>query len=209
MEPDFWHARWGEGRIGFHEGQPNAHLVNHLGIYTGKKRVFVPLCGKTEDLAYLAAQGFEVVGVELVETAVQAFFAEHGLTPVVTKVGPFVRYALGGITLFAGDFFATTRELLGPIDALFDRAAVIALPLTMRPDYVEHVRALMPEGAPGLVITVEYPQDQRGGPPFSVPEAELRTHYEGLSVIRVDEVLAEGPALTEVGAREKAFVVRF
>ncbi len=210
MEPTFWRSRWQEGRIGFHEGQPNGHLAKHLGVLGGAgARVLVPLCGKAEDLAFLAAQGFQVVGVELVEDAARAFFTEHGLTPEVTKQGAHTRYTAGPLTIFAGDFFTSTRALLGPLDALYDRAAVIALPEAMRGTYVKHVRALMPAGAPGLLITVEYPQDKLSGPPFSVVEAELRAHYAGLTVERVDDVLAEGPRFSEIGAREKCFVVRF
>lgn len=209
MEPNFWRSRWNEGRIGFHEGKPNALLVKHLAALGKGTRVFVPLCGKAEDLAFLAAQGHEVVGVELVESAVQAFFEEHGVKPEVKKEGPFTRYSAQNITVLAGDFFASTRELLGNPNALYDRAAIIALPDTMRGDYVKLLRQLLPAGAPGLVITVEYPQDQLEGPPFSVVEAELRAHYVGATVDRVDEVKAEGPRFTPIGAVEKCFTVRF
>jgi thiopurine S-methyltransferase len=78
----------------------------------------------------------------------------------------------------------------------------------MRADYVEHLRALMPEGAPGLVVTVEYPQDQMAGPPFSVPEAELRAHYAGCEVELLDDVAADG-RVGDVNGREKCFGVRF
>ena len=209
MEPDFWHARWGEGRIAFHEGKPNEHLARHLAALGKDTRIFVPLCGKAEDLAFLAEQGHQVVGVELVEAAVRAFFDEHGVTPIVTKHGPFTRFAAQNITLLAGDFFACTRELLGPVDALYDRAAVIALPPGLRGPYVKHLRTLMPAGAPGLIITVEYPQEKLDGPPFSVPEDELRAHCAGLSLDRVAEVKAQGPRLTPINAAEKCFVVRF
>lgn len=205
MDSNFWHSRWAEGRIGFHEGKPNAHLVKHLSALGVKKRVFVPLCGKTEDLAFLASQGHEAVGVEFVEPAVKAFFDERGVTPVVDTHGPFKRYTAANITVLAGDFFATTRSLLGPVDALYDRAAIIALPETMRGGYVKHLRALLPAGAPGLVITVEYPQDQLEGPPFSVPEAELRAHYAGTKMELLEQVPAEGPRLTPVHAVEKCF----
>lgn len=210
MDSDFWHSRWNEGQIGFHEGEPNAHLTRHATTLGTGRRVLVPLCGKTEDLTYLVAYGHEVIGVELVESAVRAFFEEHGATPEVTKQGPFVRYSAQGITLFCGDFFATTRELLGPVNALYDRAALIALPEPMRADYVKHLRTLLPAGSPGLIVTVEYEQAKMNGPPFSVPEAELRAHYAGLSLELLDEVAAEGaPRLVEAGAREKCFAARF
>jgi hypothetical protein len=149
MDPDFWHSRWTAGQIGFHEGTPNAHLVAHVAVLGASRRVLVPLCGKSEDLVFLADHGHQVVGVELVESAVQAFFAEHGVTPLVSKEGSLTRYAAENITLLVGDFFATTPALLGPVDALYDRAALIALPAPMRSAYAKHVRALLPPGSPG------------------------------------------------------------
>jgi thiopurine S-methyltransferase len=209
MDPDFWHSRWTAGQIGFHEGTPNAHLVAHVAVLGASRRVLVPLCGKSEDLVFLADHGHQVVGVELVESAVQAFFAEHGVTPLVSKEGSLTRYAAENITLLVGDFFATTPALLGPVDALYDRAALIALPAPMRSAYAKHVRALLPPGSPGLTITVEYPQELQSGPPFSVPEPELRAHYAGLGVERLFEVKATGARLSLIDAREKGFVVRF
>jgi thiopurine S-methyltransferase len=210
MDSDYWHKRWATGQIGgFHEGAPNVHLVTHLARLGPARRVLVPLCGKSEDLTFLAAQGHQVIGVELVESAVQAFFEAHQVTPEVSKAGPFTCYRAQQVTIFAGDFFAATGERLGGVDALYDRAAIIALPEPMRADYARHVRALMPAGSPGLVITFEYPQALLAGPPFSVPEAELRGHYAGLAVERLFEVKAEAPRVSLIDAKEKGFVVTF
>jgi thiopurine S-methyltransferase len=209
MEHGFWRSRWQEGAIGFHEGRPNALLLEHARVLAKAKRVLVPLCGKAEDLAWLVAQGHEVVGVELVDSAVQAFFAEHQVTPEVLPLGTHTQYRANGITILSGDFFTTTPKLVGAIDGLYDRAALIALPEPMRKDYVRHLRSLLPAGAPGLVITVEYEQTLMNGPPFSVPEAELRTHYEGRPVERLADVAGVGPRFEKIGAREKCFSVRF
>jgi thiopurine S-methyltransferase len=173
MEHAFWRERWTEGRIGFHEGKPNQFLVRHADVLGAGRRVLVPLCGKAEDLMCLAALGHRVVGIELVEDAVRAFFEEHGLVPAID--GNI--YSHGAITLIAGDFFAVTPAHVGAIDALYDRAALIALPADLRPRYSAHVRSLVGSGSPGLVITLEFPNDPCTGPPFSVPEAELRSHY--------------------------------
>lgn len=210
MDHDFWHQRWEQGQIGFHEGEANQHLMSHSAHLGFGKRVLVPLCGKAVDLTYLAAFGHQVVGVELVESAVKDFFATLGASPTVTKEGAHVRYTAKNLTIFAGDFFTTTRELLGPVDALYDRAALIALPEPMRRDYVKHLRALLPKGAPGLCITLEYDQAKMSGPPFNVPEAELRALYEGATVALLDEVEASGsPRIREAGAKEKAFALTF
>ncbi|MGC4117882.1 MAG: hypothetical protein QM765_25710 [Myxococcales bacterium] len=115
----FWFDRWREGQIGFHEGKPNASLANAIGELGTAKRVLVPLCGKAEDLAFLASRGHTVIGCELVEDAVKQFFAEHGWTPQVTKHANHVQYTHGSISVFAGDFFAVDTALIGgPCTAL-------------------------------------------------------------------------------------------
>lgn len=202
MEPDFWKSRWAEGKIGFHEGKPNQSLVQHLDVLRGAKRVFVPLCGKSEDLAFLAREGFEVVGAELVEDAVKAFFAEHGIDAQVTKKGVLTAYRGGGITIFAGDFFKVTPTDVGEIDAFYDRAALIALPAPLREQYVAHLKTLTKRG---LLITVEYPQDQLDGPPFAVMKDEVRRHYAGAK--ELGQNLATGPRLEPLGAVERVYRV--
>lgn len=206
-----WLARWRDGRIGFHEGQPNTFLDRHLAQLAGRRRVLVPLCGKAVDLAYLAARGYEVVGVELAEQAVSAFFAEQGLVPTIAPHGPFVAYRADAITLLVGDIFALSRELAGPVDALYDRAALVALPAALRARYVAHLRGVLSPGDPGLVITLEYDQRQMSGPPFAVLEDELRALYAGADVALLDERIAGGSGkCTQSGvvATERCFAVR-
>lgn len=188
MDPAFWKARWAEGRTAFHEGKANNYLVRHHDKLAASPRVLVPLCGKSEDLAYLAAFGHDVIGVELVEDAVDSFFKEHGLKPSVRETPQgLVEYSAFSITIYAGNIFATSRELLGPIDAIYDRAALVALPDDMRRPYVDHLRSLGPKRA--LVVTLEYDQTLMEGPPFSVEEAEVRALYDNCTV----EFLSEGP----------------
>jgi thiopurine S-methyltransferase len=199
IDNDFWAARWAEGKIGFHEGRPNAMLERHVDRLGAGRRVLVPLCGKAVDLAYLAARGHTVIGVELVEDAVRAFFAEHQLTPAVAARGKLTAYRAGAITLLAGDVFDATDDVLGPIDALYDRAALIALPADVRPRYVAHLRGLLPAGATGLLISIEYPEHQLSGPPFSVPEAEVRHLFDGLTVELLDSAPVRTGRLAEQG----------
>lgn len=212
MERDFWASRWAEGRIGFHEGRANAHLVAHASSLGTKKRVLVPLCGKAEDLMYLSNLGHAVVGVELVEEAARAFFKEHGLVPQEAKNGAFTVLTSGPVTIVVGDFFATSRDLLGPIDALYDRAAIIALPLTMRQRYARHVQSLMPKGSTGLIINLEYDQSLMDGPPFSVTQVELAEHFAGLKLTCLaSRPLTDNPRLAAAGAsaREACFALTF
>jgi thiopurine S-methyltransferase len=190
MEPDFWRSRWHEGRIGFHEGRPNTFLVRHHDWLAGCRRVLVPLCGKAEDLAYLASLGHEVIGIELVEDAVRQFFAEHDVTPEVATRDGMTVYTAGALTIIAGDYFATTAALVGAIDGIYDRAALIALPPELRPRYIAHLRTLAPAARHELLITLEDPAGGPEGPPFSVPEREVREHFASDRVTRVDEAPA-------------------
>ncbi|WP_394838148.1 thiopurine S-methyltransferase [Pendulispora rubella] len=211
MDATFWTERWTTGKIAFHEGHANTYLTRHAERLGDGRRILVPLCGKAEDLAYLAGRGHHVVGVELVEDAARAFFAEHGATPKVTPRGPLTAYSAGTITVLVGDMFATTPELLGPIDTLYDRAALVALPHEMRVRYARHLRTLLPTGAPGLVVTIEYDQARMAGPPFAVLESELREHYRGLTV----ELLSEGPSVVTklhdagIEAKDRCFFVQY
>ena len=178
MEPDFWLARWQNNQIGFHEGAPNTFLVAHfaaLGIPAGG-RIFVPLCGKSRDLQWLRAQGFMVAGVELSRLAVEQFFAELGLTPTVVPSGRLERFETEGVTVFAGDIFDLNQNTLGAVDAVYDRAALVAMPPSLRARYAAHLIVLT-AGAPQLLVTFEYDQARQPGPPFSVPEAEVRAQY--------------------------------
>jgi thiopurine S-methyltransferase len=210
MDAAFWTARWSENQIGFHEGRPNAFLERHAGRLGERRHVLVPLCGKSEDLAFLAARGHTVTGVELVEDAVRAFFDEHHVVPTVQR-GTHATYTAGAITILAGDFFAVTPALAGPINAIYDRAALVALPPETRPRYADHVRMLVPVGSPGLVVTFEYPQDRMSGPPFAVFESELRALYAGQAIELVDERPAENARAREAGivATERCFAIAF
>src|SRR5690606_23041648 len=98
-------------------------------------------------------------------------------------------------------------EDVGTITAFYDRAAIVALPPELRPRYAEHLRTLAGEGAPGLVITFEYPQERMAGPPFSVPEDELRRHFA--PVERLADRPTDGPQSRESGIviRESIFLV--
>ena len=179
MQPDFWHQRWQDNRIGFHQSTPTPLLQKHwpmLGVPAGAT-VFVPLAGKSLDMLWLAQQGYRVLGVELSRLAVERFFAEHGLHPETETTRYGTRYRAGDIELVCGDAFGLDEAILADCAAVFDRAALIALPPELRRRYVRELHARLPAGCRGLLITLEYPQDERAGPPFSVAEDEIRALY--------------------------------
>jgi thiopurine S-methyltransferase len=180
MQPKFWHERWKSNEIPFHEREANPLLVDHfdlLGLAPGG-RVFVPLCGKTLDLHWLLSKGYRVAGAELSKLAVEQLFAELGLPVTVSPAGELALNSAPGIDVFVGDIFALTRESLGPVDAIYDRAALVALPDAMRSNYAAHLMHLA-ANADQLLITFEYDQSVMEGPPFSVSAEEVRRHYQG------------------------------
>lgn len=179
MQPEFWHQRWSENQIGFHQAAPTPLLLKHwpaLGIAPGA-RVFVPLAGKSLDMAWLASQGHRVLGIELSQLAVEQFFSEHGLQPDIHETQYGRHYVAKGIELICGDAFALDTEALRECAAVFDRAALIALPPELRLRYAHELYAALPAGCRGLLITLEYPQHERAGPPFSVPQEEVASLY--------------------------------
>ena len=204
MDPHFWHERWETGQIGFHQDDINPYLVRYwpsLGRSRGE-RVFVPLCGKSRDMFWLLEQGFEVVGVEISPIAVESFFAEHRLSPLVSREASHLRWKIDTLEILCGDFFELQRSDIGNCRGLYDRAALIALPYEMRPRYVDHLSSLLNPHAGGLLISLEYDQARMSGPPFSVSDAEvLRLFGETYTVQQLSrtDILHSQPKFMERG----------
>ncbi|MCE2574254.1 thiopurine S-methyltransferase [Komagataeibacter sp. FNDCR2] len=181
MNETFWREKWQRNEIGFHEDQPNPLLTRHLptlGLPEGA-RIFLPLCGKSLDIHWLLEQGFEVAGIELSELAVEQLFAELGLTPRISEVGVLRCYEADGLCIFVGNILDLTQAELGSVDAVYDRAALVALPENMRGPYASHLMSIT-NAAPALLVCLEYDQSCRPGPPFSVDDAEVRQYYDDM-----------------------------
>ncbi len=179
MQHEFWYERWEQNQIGFHLAEVNPHLRNFwptLGL-APHSRVLLPLCGKSVDMLWLLAQGFQVVGVELSPLAVAAFFEENQLPASIRSAGEFQVAEIPGLQIYCGDFFKLTRQALGHIDALYDRAALVALPPAMRIDYANHLKQLLSPGQQSLLVAFNYQQVEMAGPPFSVPGEEIASLY--------------------------------
>ncbi|EFQ64510.1 thiopurine S-methyltransferase [Pseudomonas sp. FP597] len=196
MEPKFWQERWARNQIGFHLPEVNPYLQKHwpgLAVEEGAK-VLVPLCGKSLDLMWLASQCHRVLGVELSEQAVETFFDEQNLTPRITRRGEFKVYQADAIEVWCGDFFALDAQALADCTALYDRAALIALPPLMRAQYAEHLNVVLRPGCQGLLITLDYDQTQKAGPPFAVTDEEVRMllgEHWSLEVLEQQDILGE------------------
>ena len=185
MNPEFWQNRWQEKRIGFNQSAVNPLLIKYwssLNVPTSS-RIFVPLCGKSIDMVWLAAQGYDVVGVELVESAVQDFFGEQNIEPTIHQhaKNPDIKCYQGKllgqkVELWVADIFALTSEDTGKIKAVYDKAALIALPADMRSNYSEQISEIS-GNAPQLLITLNYDQSKKDGPPFSINHEQVQKYY--------------------------------
>lgn len=180
MDLEDWSGRWQNDQIGFHQPEVSGFLTKYAEQAWGAGpvgRVFVPLCGKSLDMVFLAERANTVIGVEYVEQAVQDFFVEQGLLPEVTGEGPR-RFTSGKYTLFAADFYAMTNDHIGSIDAVFDRASLVALDPTTRKKYANHMSSLLRPGAEVLLVTFDYDQTQMNGPPFAVSGEDVNRLYQ-------------------------------
>lgn len=185
MEAQFWHEKWETNELGFHQDDYNPPLRRHWHSLDvpADGRVFVPLCGKSMDMLWLAGQGHSVLGVELSEIAARSFFKEHDLDAARDEVGPFTRYKSGRIQILCGDFFLLTPELLQDVVAVFDRASLIALPADMRTRYVDKLKSLLRPAVKTLLITLTYKDGQINPPPYRVLDEEVMTLYRPWSEI--------------------------
>ncbi len=203
MEADFWHQRWRDNLIGFHQHEFNPYLLEYWPQLQLDEAgsVLVPLCGKSLDLRWLARR-HSVHGVELSPRAVEDFFTEQHLDFSRRAEGEFSICETTGITLYCGDFFKLSSAVLGKVSAVYDRAALIALPADMRVAYVTHLNGLCPPGARMLLLTMAYNQAEMNGPPFSVEDAEVHALFDSdwrVERLHEDDILAKEAKFRERG----------
>ena len=193
---NLWESRWQEGRIGFHLPQVNTYLSRFSArlLQSAPENIFVPLCGKSLDLPWLANRTNKVVGVELVSKAVEEFYAENKISHSIQSAGKLQLFKNDSIDIFQGDFFDLTQEQTGLFEAIYDRGAIVALAQSERQKYAEHLLSFLAPGGRLLLISLEYKQDQMSGPPFSVPDAEIAmlfSQYGRLELLETCDILDE------------------
>lgn len=177
MDKAFWLEAWITGKTRFHKEDTNKVLLDYGSILMDSETIFVPLCGKTLDMLYLLSKGKKVIGVELSSLAVDAFFKENKLKAEISHYKNFVRYQIEDLTIYCGDLFDLTQYELGNVDAVYDRASLVALPKGMREKYIKAINQHCPRLQTILLASFEYEQSKAEGPPFSVEEEEIRSSY--------------------------------
>ncbi|WP_423821065.1 thiopurine S-methyltransferase [Salinisphaera sp. SPP-AMP-43] len=204
MTQDFWLERWTHGEIGFHQPQGQPLLQKHWPALdlVPASRILVPLCGKSQDMVWLAERGHRVTGIELSDIAARDFFAESGLDYRRISRGPFMAYAGERIEILVGDLFDLAPAELARFEGFYDRAALVALPEDTRRAYVDHLMSGLRRGATGLLITLAYDTSLMTGPPFSVDDedvGELYGRYAHVDLMAEQRGLAADDPLRQRG----------
>lgn len=182
-----WLRLWKAKDIAFHQLEVNRFLKMFWAraLEPKEHRVFVPLCGKSRDMIWLAQQGHQVVGVELSTLAAEAFFRESGLVARKTRVGAFVQFKSKQISILCGDYFLLTKEVLGAVDSVYDCTALSALSEAVRPQYVAQLKKVLAPATNILLLTIEDTL-RSSGRPFPAPiEPEVAALYGPQSDIRL------------------------
>lgn len=204
MQPGYWQERWQRGETGWHRAEVMPLLQKYwpaIAPLPGA-RVVVPLCGKTLDMPWLAAQGHEVLGIEVAAEGIAAFFAEQGVRDDAVDTPAGRLHRAGAIDILEADVFEVEADTLAGFRHVYDRAALIALPPELRRRYADTLYARLPAGSRGLLITLEYPQHEKAGPPFSVNEDEVRALFSpawDVTLLERRDILAQQPAFVAEG----------
>ena len=209
----FWAERWQAGQTAFHQGKPNPLLVEHHHHLAGHRRVYVPLCGKAVDLVWLRDHGHDVTGSELVPLAVRQLFEEQRLVPTTTTRGAFRLHITPRLAVLEGDALQVDVDVVGAVDAVYDRAALVALDPPVREAYVDSLLRVLRPGGLILLITFDYDQRKLEGPPWSVDVDQVTRLFGAACVIEQLGARPEapGPRFVEAGVdvvTERVFLLR-
>lgn len=179
MDKVYWLNKWQKNDIAFNQQAPNNLLVSYFNDLQLKRnsRILVPLCGKSVDMLWLYQQGYKILGIELSEIACRDFFTENALIYTSQDATAHKIFRHQNIQLIAGDFFLSERASLLSIQAVYDRAALIALPQELRKRYVAHLLSLLEPNTPILLIATDYDSSEMQGPPYPLGKKSIQNLF--------------------------------
>ena len=122
--------------------------------------VLVPGCGRGHDARFLAARGYEVVGVDFAEAAVR-------------EARVLARRDGLGVTFEQRDLFTLGADHAGAFDGVWEYTCFCANDPARRDDYVQTIATVLRPG--GWLLACFYPLlALTAGPPFPVTRMEVR-----------------------------------
>ncbi|XP_020842484.1 thiopurine S-methyltransferase isoform X2 [Phascolarctos cinereus] len=151
---EYWHKKWEMHDIGFHQEHGN----------------------KFADL------GYSVVGVEISELGIREFFTEHNLSYLEESIAGIsgakvFKSSSGNITLYCCSIFDLPRANVGKFDRIWDRGALVAINPDDRERYAKLMLSLLEKGFHYFLITFSYDPTKFSGPPFYVPDSEVKSLF--------------------------------
>lgn len=204
MDAEFWHEAWTREHPAFDQKRPHRWLAEHWPARDLRTdaTVFVPLCGRSIDMVWLAERGHQIIGAELSAKAIEDFFAAVDIEASRTSVDGFEVYRGGPYELWCGDLFAVPASVFATVDAVYDRASMVALPPPMRARYADFFTSVLTPSARWFLVTFSYDQSEMNGPPFSVPLDEvterLAKHF-AIETVMDESIIDAASAFRERG----------
>lgn len=204
MEKDFWLRRWDKDEIAFHRDAVHPYLPTFwpgLNLPSGST-VMVPLCGKSQDMIWLAKQGHKIIGIELSVKAINDFFSEQNIEPARRQQGAFTIFSHGPFEIWCGDIFALPENIWKQCAAVYDRASLVAFPLQMQTDYAKFLKRHVSNETPIFLITLDYRPGEIDGPPFNISRQQLHELFgDVFTIVEQDSraALVDNPELEQRG----------
>ena len=157
LPPDFWESRFQAGRTPWERAGLHPAFNNWLtsGVLT-PSRILVPGAGRSPEPEALLDAGFDVVTLDLAESAV---------ADQAQRLGPS-RSMLGDVTQWLPDT---------PFDAVYDQTCLCALPPGLWPAYAAQLRRWLRPGGSLFILFMQI--DRPSGPPFNCPIPAMRTLF--------------------------------
>ena len=224
--------QWQGDKLGWHKEDINPHLLKHINTILlssnagnaypiPKHNIFVPLCGKSIDLVYLATHTgiSNVVGIDIVRNAAVDFASEHTEFTIQevdkqqckeeeddtnNKIGKdtttsIQKFKGNKLTILIDDLFKMPTN--NRYDIIYDRASIVAIKPSLRQEYVNLMGTLLQPGGSILLVTLDRrtttsEEAKNDGPPFSLDEKEIRQLYETQNWVESVTLLEEVNDLT-------------
>ncbi|XP_057291672.1 thiopurine S-methyltransferase-like [Hydractinia symbiolongicarpus] len=180
-----WNNHWENNHSPWDMAGGNPYLNQHFQTMVGNnadgKRIMVPLCGATVDMAWFYKQGLTVVGVEFSEIACKHFFERLSLDYSIEKHDNYTVYTHDErLKIYQCDFFNTTAAMLGGcFDFCFDVGGLVAMIPEEHQKYINHLDSLFSASIVVLLECFEYDASVHSGPPHSIPTATLEKLLDG------------------------------
>ncbi|XP_019849402.1 PREDICTED: probable thiopurine S-methyltransferase isoform X2 [Amphimedon queenslandica] len=189
-DSSYWNIRWTGGTTIWHKWEVDELLKKHYHfLQTGNNQssIFVPLCGKSIDMKWLADKGHAVVGIDIVELAAQQFFTESNI--------PFKKLYestddMMKIKFIVGDLFKCSVERIGSFDAIWDCNSIIAINPDDTKRYAKLLDSLLKSSGRILLSTYEFEDlSGRDQPPHNLPPDAVKGLFGEKYSIAVKETL--------------------